>query len=57
MKEKARNKRKAKALRELAATVEGRIHDMPPLKKLEDGPTQQGIANSLKRTAEQVEKE
>jgi hypothetical protein len=56
-KKKLRKQRKAKALRELAAMAESRIGDMPPLKKIEDGPTHRGIAQALKRTAERVENE
>jgi hypothetical protein len=52
-----RKKRKAAALRELAAMAEGKIHDMPPLKKLEDGPTQRANAEQFRRRAEEVEKE
>ena len=57
MKKEARKTRKAKALRELAAMAESRVHEMPPLKKLEDGPTQRAIAKRLRQMADDVEKE
>jgi len=50
-----RTKRKAQALRELAAMADRRADEMPPLKRLEDGPTQRGIAKELRKTADEVE--